>query len=90
MPAGFICSILAAAARTDSGNPPNSVISVIMTDVGGTFADVGFVAVDEAKREMLAVALAAISNQANVNVLVDVPTGVGPPPRCYSLEIVAS
>jgi hypothetical protein len=83
----FLCSILAARALTDLQNPPSSMTSVILTDLNGSFADVEFFAVDEAKREILAVALAAISTQSNVGTVVDVPTGVSNP-QCYSLTII--
>lgn len=88
-PTNFICSILLARASTDLGNPPSSLVSVILTDNAGSFADVDFIAVSEAKREILAVALAAISNKATVTALVDVPTLMGAPPNCYSLSIIA-
>jgi len=87
----FICKLLAARADTDGQNPPNSFVRLILTDRDGTFADIAFIVVDEAKREILAVALAAISTQSYVNALVDPPSS--PPSgteRCYGLGIIAA
>jgi hypothetical protein len=89
MATDFICTILAASAGTDGQNPPSSQTSLILSDVAGSFSDEGFIAVTEARREILAVALAAISTKSRVQAIVDPPTGVGPLPSCYSLEIVA-
>lgn len=83
----FRCSILGARALSDLKNPPNSMTSVTLTDQNGSFANTEFFAVDEAKREILAVALAAISTQSNIGAILDVPTGVGNS-QCYSLSIL--
>jgi hypothetical protein len=90
MATDFICSISAASAGTDYQNPPSSQTTLILNDVAGSFSDERFVAVTEARREILDVALAAISTKSRVQAIVDPPTGVGPLPSCYSLEIVAS
>jgi hypothetical protein len=84
----FICTVDAAQAATDVGTPPNSVVGVSLSDVGGSFAKTVFTAPDEVKREMLAIALAAISTQSQVDVLVDDSSAV--PRQCYSLEIITS
>jgi hypothetical protein len=90
MATDFICSILAASAGTDGQNPPNAQIRLILSDVAGSFSDEGFIAVPVARREILDVALAAISTKSRVQAIVDPPTDVGPLPSCYFLEIVAS
>jgi hypothetical protein len=84
----FICTVDAAEAETDGQNPPNSVVGVSLSDVGGSFAKTVFTAPDEVKREMLAIALCAISTQSQVDAVVDDPAAV--PRQCYSLEILAS
>jgi hypothetical protein len=89
MATDFICSILAASAGTDGQNPPSSQTRLILNGVAGTFSDEGFIAAAEARREILAVALAAISTKSRVQAIVDPPTNIRPLPTCYSLEIVA-
>lgn len=79
----FTCTIGAALVDTYNVSPP--VISVTLTDVGGSFIPTQFKVPDGAKREILAVALAAISTQSKVSALVDPATGL-----CYSLSIIAS
>jgi hypothetical protein len=85
---GFNCSVDQVDAFTDNVNPGKSVITVVLTDSGGTFSQTRFNVIDGAKREILAIALAAVSNQYNVDVQVDVPTGVAPI-LCYRLAIIA-
>jgi hypothetical protein len=86
MPAEYICSIDGAQAETNLQTPPNSLITMVLTDTKGSFAKTGFQVPDEVKREILAVALAAISNQCQVLAVLDAPTAV--PRQCYLLEIL--
>jgi hypothetical protein len=86
MPAWFICTINGAQVNSYEVNPP--VVSVALTDVAGSFGtSYQFNIPDAAKREILAVALAAISTQSNVSAFVDPPPTGG---QCYALEILAS
>jgi hypothetical protein len=68
------------------------VIYLDLTDLGGSFAQTWFYAANTSKKEMLAVALAAISTQSQVRAVLDIPTGqdVTPHPQCHRLYIVAS
>jgi hypothetical protein len=85
VPSEFICTVDAAQAETNLQTPPNSLITMILTDTKGSFAKTGFQVPDEVKREILAVALAAISNQGQVLALLDDPAQV--PRLCYLLQI---
>jgi hypothetical protein len=84
MPAWFTCTV--GGAQVDSYNVTPPVISVILKDVGGSFGLTGFPVPDAAKRELLALALAAISTQSKVSALVDPPTGANW--QCYTLLII--
>ncbi len=85
MPAEFICIIDGAQAETNQESPPTSVVSVILTDTNGAFTKTAFPIPDEAKREILAVALAAITNQARVLAVLDPSAQVSR--RCYLLQL---
>jgi hypothetical protein len=85
--AEYICRVDAAQAETN-GNPPISLIGVALTDLGGTFARTVFMAPDEVKREMLAIALAAISTQSQVLAVLDDPASVTR--QCLLLQIDAA
>ncbi len=87
MLANVFCSIVAVNAGSDGLNPPNLGVTLNLTDKGGTFNDVTFMAADIAKREILAVALTAISTGRRTAAVVDAPTGGGTP-TCYNLRIV--
>ena len=86
MPSQFICTVDGAQAETNLQNPPNSLVTMFLTDTQGGFAKTGFQVPDEVKREILAVALAAISNQAQVYAVLDDPAQV--PRLCYLLQII--
>lgn len=81
----FICTVDAAQAETNLQTPPNSLITMILTDTKGSFAKMGFQVPDEVKREILAVALAAISNQLQVLAVLDDPGQVQS--MCYLLQV---
>ena len=88
MSAEFICTVDAAQAETNLQNPPDSLITMVLSDTAGSFAKTGFQVPDEAKREFLAVALAAISTQSQVLAILDDPASV--PRLCYLLSILAN
>jgi hypothetical protein len=83
--AEYICTVDAASVETDEHNPPNSLVGVALTDLGGTFARTVFMAPDEIKRELLAIALAAISTQSQVLAVLDDPSTVTR--QCLLLQI---
>lgn len=86
MAAEFICTLDGAQAETNLQNPPNSLVTMILTDTKGTFAKTAFQVPDEVKHEILAVSLAAISNQCQVLALLDAPNLV--PRQCYLLQLI--
>ena len=69
------CTVNTAGPAGDGSETPNPVIYINLTDSGGSFPASWFYAADSAKREMLAVALAAISGQKKVTCM-----GEGPNP----------
>jgi hypothetical protein len=84
--ATYRCSVAQARTMTDLQTPPSAVTGLTLTDEGGVFKDVEFLAVPEIARESLAVGLAAMSNSLPVFAQVDTPTGVGEP-SCYSIAL---
>jgi hypothetical protein len=80
------------ADASDASETPSPTIYLNLTDVAGTFDHTWFYAANNAKREMLATALAAISTQSQIRAALDIPAGqdVTPHPQCYRLYIVAS
>lgn len=86
------CSVSEAGPSMNSNETALPVIMICLTDSGGKFSNTWFYAAQDAKTQMLAVALAAISTGSQVNALVDVPTGpdTEPHPQCYILYIIAS
>jgi hypothetical protein len=83
MPAEYICTV--NAAQTDTGNPGNPIVSVILTDTKGSFGKTAFAAPDAARREMLAQALAAINAGSQVLAVLDDPHST-PPWMCHLLS----
>jgi len=82
----FRCSIVMAGAGSNLQTPPDSAVVVQLTDLAGSFANVEFAVVREAKREILAVALASISTQSNVLATLDPPVA-GVQANCYALMV---
>lgn len=70
---GFECIVNAAGPAADGAEGPNPVIYLNLTDLAGNFYQDWFFASDAAKREILAVALAAITTQKPVNATIDPP-----------------
>jgi hypothetical protein len=87
MPIRINCSILAITAGSDGMTPPNFGVVLNLKDLGGTFNDVEFGAAAVGAREILAVALTAISTGSKTGAAIDDPTGVQNP-ICYNLSIV--
>jgi hypothetical protein len=85
----FFCQVnQTGAAMNNSGETPNPMVLVRLTDVGGTFSNTWFYAPQAAKNQILAVALAAITTQSQVNVYVDPPQS-GVTTQCYNMYIMA-
>jgi hypothetical protein len=91
-PPGTVCSVDAAMATTTTPNEdaPVSSLSLWLTDKAGSFTYTPFTAIDAAKREMLAVALAAVSNKCKVMADVTLPAGSATTGQCNSLTILVS
>jgi hypothetical protein len=93
MPTQFNCTVnQAGPAANNAGETPSPVIYLNLTDVNGSFSNTWFFAANICKKEMLAVALAAISTQSQVNAWLDPP--VNPQPgqpqastQCYNLYV---
>jgi hypothetical protein len=84
----FTCAVNGASLDVYS-NPAIPQVSITLTDLGGSFVNTAFTVADVAKREMLALALAAISNQLQVSAYVDDPTAGAATWNCYSLGLLA-
>jgi hypothetical protein len=79
-----LCKIIRLGAQSDSGNPANPQTQIALADAGGAWGDTIFTVVPEVTREVLAVALTAISNRFTViQASIDRTTH-----RCYGLVIV--
>jgi hypothetical protein len=85
----FRCSIGFAGAGSNLQNPPALSVALELSDLAGSFANVEFAVVPEAQREILAVALAAISTKSNVLATLDPPVS-GVQANCYALSILTS
>jgi hypothetical protein len=90
----FICAVDRAGIsiiQPDPDTPANPVL-LTLTDTGGTFSKTDFVASNPIQKEMLAVALTAISTQNQVFVVADSPEngGGGRPhtPACAEIRII--
>jgi hypothetical protein len=84
------CTVTVAGASVGSPNlTPIPNIFIGLTDTAGSFSNQQFFAANAGKNEMLAVALAAISNRLNVSAQVDSPVA-GKLTECYSLYLMSS
>lgn len=84
MSVSYLCTVVAAGPNSNdsagvSPAPPFPMALFWLSEINGAFTSVRFYAADNAKNQMLAVALAAISNQCYVQIDADaVPTGGHP------------
>jgi hypothetical protein len=85
----FSISIVAATAGSNTPLPGSGVV-LNLTDLAGSFTNVEFSVVPVAQREILAVALAAISTQSKVEATLDPPGPGVTSPNCYALSILPS
>jgi hypothetical protein len=84
MATGFICTVNQAGPSSGAGT-----VQLALTDTNKTFSNTWFNAVSQFQNQILAVALAAISTQSQVNAWVD-PPEAGTTTECYALYIIAS
>jgi hypothetical protein len=69
----YTCKVERAGPAADGTETPAPVIYIMLSDQGGAFGPSWFYAADNCKREMLTVALTAISTGLNVNAGLDPP-----------------
>ena len=86
----YTCIVNQAGPSTQATSTSSPVVLFNLSDVQGSFNNTWFFAAGTAKNQMLAVALAAVSTQSQVNAWVDTPTPGGPVTECYNLYIIAS
>jgi hypothetical protein len=86
------CTVVSAGASVEAADTPDNPVYLVLTDLGGKFENGLFFASDAMKREMLAVALTAISTGKHVYAVADPPddgsAGRPHPAECYELDIV--
>jgi hypothetical protein len=85
------CNVDSAAASVQASDTPDNPVYLTLTDLGGAFQQGLFYAADAMKREMLAVALAAISTGKNVYVDADPPDQSDQrpvPAQCYTIGLI--
>jgi hypothetical protein len=78
-PAYYTCSVNRAGPVADASDTTRPAIYLNLTDDSGTFDNQWFVAAENARAEMLAVAVAAITYDKKVNAVL-VPPGSGGSP----------
>jgi hypothetical protein len=87
---GIICTVNEAGAAADGAESPNPVVYINLTDTGGSFPDSWFWVEEAAKREILAVALAAVTSRRRVNATIEPPhPGNSPYTQIYRLYLRA-
>jgi len=75
----YSCTVNAAGPASDGAETVPPTIYIDLTDNAGSFARQWFFAAANAKNEMLAVALAAISSQRTVSGALDPPNANNSP-----------
>jgi hypothetical protein len=89
----FRCTVNMAGPVADGIETPLPVIHVNLTDLGGSFSNAWFFASNLAKREILDVALAAMSARATVSARLhppaNPPSSESPYPECFRLYLHA-
>jgi hypothetical protein len=69
----FTCTV------TKAGPGGKKQVFIMLTDAGGAFTDKTFVAVKGREKEMLAVALTALTNNVTVSISINTFSDVNPP-----------
>jgi len=86
-----VCTVNQAGPAADGGEGPNPVVYVNLTAADGSFADYWFFVEDLAKREALAVALAALTSRRRVSATIETPhPGNSPYTQIYRLYLRSS
>ena len=95
MPTEYTCWVVGAGASTEPqfADLHDPQVYVVLTDLQGNFRQQWFYVAEAMRREILAVAQAAISTGRQARAVVDPPEeppkgGPPPTPKCYELDIV--
>jgi hypothetical protein len=90
MQAWYVCTVNEVGPAADATETAQPVIYINLTDVSGSFTGQWFFAAENARTEMLAVALSAISLGKQVTTALDQPnTGGSPYTQCYRMYVSA-
>jgi hypothetical protein len=90
MQAWFACTVNEVGPAADGPETAQPVIYINLTDVSGSFTGQWFFAAENARTEMLAVALSAISLGKQVMTALDEPNAGGSPyTQCYRMYLTA-
>jgi hypothetical protein len=85
----YTCAVNRVGPAADGDEYPPPVVYIMLSDQAGTFENQWFYAASNAKNEMLAVALSAISLGKFVNTSLDPPNEGGTPyTQCYRFYIM--
>ena len=76
---GYVCTVNEAGAASDGGRRPNPLIYTSLTDTGGSFSNNWFYVEELAKKEILAVALAALTSRRHVTAAIEPPNAGNSP-----------
>ncbi len=97
VPGLFTCTVDSAGPFASAATPnlPADPVFLTLTDLGGAFQQRVYYAADSIKREILAVALTAISTQRQVGAFVAPPDPREDPrepslTECYALGVIVS
>jgi hypothetical protein len=86
---GYTCIVISAGPTIRWSDTPAPEVIIQLSDTNNSFTGNWFFAAQDAKNQMLAVALAAISTQMQVSAWVDPPnTNNTPWTQCYELRII--
>lgn len=89
--AWYTCNVTSAGPASDGTETPVPVVYIQLTDQGGAFTDQWFYAAEQAKDQMLATALSAISTGFTVQCGADPPDPGGSPYTALSrMYLIAS
>jgi hypothetical protein len=76
---GYICTVNEAGAASDGSEGPNPVVYINLTDRNGSFSNNWFYVEELAKKEILAVALAALTGRRHVTAAIEPPNAANSP-----------
>jgi hypothetical protein len=88
---GYVCTVNEAGAASDGAEGPNPVIYINLTDTAGSFSNNWFYVEELAKKEILAVALAALTSRRHVSAAIEPPkAGNSPYTQIFRLYLRSS